>query len=1121
MVTESTGWDFFVSYTQADRVWAEWIAWVLEENSYSVLVQAWDFVPGSNWTQSMVKGVAEAELTIAVLSEAYLGSVYGRDEWLAAWAQQPVSEQRKLLPVRVSDCDLPGLLGNVTGFDLFGLDEAKARARLLEMTAAATEGKRKPTGRPRFPDQGRAMQKRARFPGDLPSTLKVPARHANFTGRTALARDLERRMLLWLDAQEGNSVNPSTLEPFVQLASTKDGGEYSERQVRLAAEYLYENRLIDAIRVDQEHNGWIRPTLTASGKTCVTDFGADVAEYLIRGQARPVETNLPSASHSSVGDSQVNLSIASDTAKFREVGRLREQAGDLHDAQVYYQRAADSGDTAALRDLARLREQAGDSVSAQTYYQQAVDAGDTAALRDLAPSSRRPSGADELAETASDDIVSSSRPSLLPGAMADTVPEPGDGRVKGADKLGAASDVEMLVSVLLARDTPLPLAVGLFGDWGSGKSFFMALMQERIDELASLAKAGRPDAWPYCKEVRQVRFNAWHYVDTDLWASLAATLFDELARAGRPDETTAKLNDLDQAREKVARTRSERQRLEREVSDLEISVNRPIAATRAALTVALRAVRSEGKIPGKLRDVAEHGAEVADDPTMQLADTLGAVDQAVGKAQVAWRLFKEEVLYQNRRATLATFVVLAVLAVAGAKFIQWPPVVTVLAFVSAVIVGLTPALSATVRVLYWAREARKTRQLPLIQKRAELADAQAAEKAAKHEASLGEQELADARNKGHQLQKLVRERAASSDYRDRLGVMSRVRRDFEDLVSLMPSARPRGQQHQAEAADLSTTSGNEVPDVDRIFLYVDDLDRCPHDKVVEVLQAVHLLLAFELFVVVVGVDNRWLTKSVAAHYDNLLDASDSYLEKIFQIPFALGPMTRRRYQDLIIALTPPPSPDTEAARATGVPGSPAPEVLSNVDGDQLGTGAHPATTEASVGAGGSTEPTDPAAIEATPPRPESLSITKPEQDLLGKVNDLVPTPRAAKRLVNIYRMLRVSVPDSEIQAFLPQEDPEVKGGNEYQAAILLLSILIGRPAAAQNLFKELTISPSDRDIWQLLDTIPGLEQTSQLARDYVTVTRIDAYRRWAPRVSRFSFRMSSESTSSSEDQRTK
>jgi hypothetical protein len=28
------GWDFFVSYSQADQLWAEWIAWSLEEDGY-------------------------------------------------------------------------------------------------------------------------------------------------------------------------------------------------------------------------------------------------------------------------------------------------------------------------------------------------------------------------------------------------------------------------------------------------------------------------------------------------------------------------------------------------------------------------------------------------------------------------------------------------------------------------------------------------------------------------------------------------------------------------------------------------------------------------------------------------------------------------------------------------------------------------------------------------------------------------------------------------------------------------------------------------------------------------------------------------------------------------------
>ena len=57
------------------------------------------------------------------------------------------------------------------------------------------------------------------------------------------------------------------------------------------------------------------------------------------------------------------------------------------------------------------------------------------------------------------------------------------------------------------------------------------------------------------------------------------------------------------------------------------------------------------------------------------------------------------------------------------------------------------------------------------------------------------------------------------------------------------------------------------------------------------LQAVHLLLAFKLFVVVVGVDSRWLERSLREHYPNLLVEPEHYLEKIFQIPFMLRRMT--------------------------------------------------------------------------------------------------------------------------------------------------------------------------------------------------------------------------------------
>ena len=58
----------------------------------------------------------------------------------------------------------------------------------------------------------------------------------------------------------------------------------------------------------------------------------------------------------------------------------------------------------------------------------------------------------------------------------------------------------------------------------------MNKMRKRIDELeAASARAvaeGKPTA--FCSNVVQIPFNAWHYIDDNLWASLVSRIFDGL-----------------------------------------------------------------------------------------------------------------------------------------------------------------------------------------------------------------------------------------------------------------------------------------------------------------------------------------------------------------------------------------------------------------------------------------------------------------------------------------------------------------------------------------------------------------------------------------------------------------
>jgi len=185
---------FFISYNSADRAWAEWIAWHLEDAGYATVIQAWDFRPGSNFVLDMHKAAAEAERTIAVLSPNYLASLFTQPEWGAAFAQDPTGDKGTLLPVRVRECELKGLLSPIVYIELLGLDEAAAKEALL---AGVSRDRAKPKTAPKFPVTrgGRPTARPPRFPGALPEIWNVPhLRNPNFTGRETLLEDLRKAL---------------------------------------------------------------------------------------------------------------------------------------------------------------------------------------------------------------------------------------------------------------------------------------------------------------------------------------------------------------------------------------------------------------------------------------------------------------------------------------------------------------------------------------------------------------------------------------------------------------------------------------------------------------------------------------------------------------------------------------------------------------------------------------------------------------------------------------------------------------------------------------------------------------------------------------------------------------
>jgi tetratricopeptide (TPR) repeat protein len=179
-VGEDSERDFFISYTAVNEPWAKWIAVTLDSAGYTTLLQAWDFWPGSDFVRQMQDATSSATRTIAVLSDAYLGSRFGQAEWRAVFARDPTGERGLLVPVRVQPCELLGLLASRVYIDLVDVDEAIARERLLE--GVATAGAH-PTSAG-FPGGPRSSAEAAkRFPGAGPEVSNLPARNPRFIGR--------------------------------------------------------------------------------------------------------------------------------------------------------------------------------------------------------------------------------------------------------------------------------------------------------------------------------------------------------------------------------------------------------------------------------------------------------------------------------------------------------------------------------------------------------------------------------------------------------------------------------------------------------------------------------------------------------------------------------------------------------------------------------------------------------------------------------------------------------------------------------------------------------------------------------------------------------------------------
>ncbi len=660
-------------------------------------------------------------------------------------------------------------------------------------------------------------------------------------------------------------------------------------------------------------------------------------------------------------------------------------------------------------------------------------------------------------------------------------------RTLAEDRLGVADEARALAEVICLREPGPPLAIGLFGDWGSGKSTFMNMMEAAVGELTGRVKEDADARRRFVTKVVSLKFNAWHYNDANLWASLTSEFFSQLRLGGHGAAAGADYKALVQeVAKRVAKLEGEAAseaavavtaRKEADSARIELEGLLAKRGTLAAQALAgtVRTMLSQVSkselarvrdamdglghpldLPPDKRDDGEALRTALDARSQEIQTEIMRAAELPGRFMAFGRALARALAFRDFPAAALLYggLLLAALVVIGFEKFTLTGLQATMAnllasggTVLAVVLALRriyrlvePIFRAADDFATRLRTGREALEREIAEKQDKLADAQ--KKLAGAEAARAQKEAEAARFRGGKPEQVLDYFLNVSDetrrFEGELGTVSRVRRAFEQLNAIVEQRR-------------------EASEVERIVLYIDDLDRCQVHQVVKVLEAVHLLLAFPLFVVVVGVDARWLQNSLLKFYEKQLrafgdDAAgpttadratvQDYLEKIFQIPVRLRRIEGaagggfRRYLDSVAG-------PVEAAATSA--------------GDGGGQTADGATETGGTGDTRLTpiEVTLKPAAETAQQTLQRITLRKDELDMIETLSPFLgKSPRAVKRFMNIYRLIRGLHRGADLDAFL-------EGGKgkkpHYPAVQFWLAVEIGMRPEDAALLTELLV----------------------------------------------------------------
>ncbi|HEY6900399.1 MAG TPA: P-loop NTPase fold protein, partial [Puia sp.] len=626
---------------------------------------------------------------------------------------------------------------------------------------------------------------------------------------------------------------------------------------------------------------------------------------------------------------------------------------------------------------------------------------------------------------------------------------------EGADHLDIGKDCRAFARVIAARSFTPPLAIALFGKWGSGKSFFMRTMQKEVSGLSDTNPMGG-----YCEGIVQIRFNAWSYLDANLWASIMTRIFEGLneyihtySQATMVKKLGEDLNkQLNISKAEVSRLEGQKDSLAEQITSLQDrkdwlneAIDSKIRTIEASTAWSIiNKVNEQFNAEQRIKDaLKENPTYVRTEeelkkivPEKYWNDPSAAYAEAKSKFTFLHEFFRRDKIRNNVVWTGIIIMIIFVLPVLLDLFIQ--NLKSIDFTLSQVALSLLIAAGSlwrraeqTYKILqpiaasFWKIKEEHEKKI-----NEALAKFEQLEKALKLEIEKARSELVVVEQQLHEnkslqaqlefkisnalsteaLYSFIEKRSASDDYKKYLGIISIIRKDFE-ILSYLFAGHQTELENSKEVRDLKEEFRKHFTrPLQRVILYIDDLDRCPEENVVQVLDAVNLLMAYPLFVVVVGVDPRWVKNALIMRHHaqftgrvfgesailNEIDIIEParYLEKIFQIPFYLKAASSDSVQGMLEKL----------ARTTAVdrPAPPLQSTIEVIPPDDLPEDDSPLQGPEIIDTEASQEET-----ETEENYIKVLEISDEEIELIKSLSAIIGSnPRAIKRFINSYRIVK-------------------------------------------------------------------------------------------------------------------